>query len=113
MTVSDHAPEVHAGEGGPRPRPSRSLAGVLGLFIRHAHPPPTRPAGAPPAATYEPAVVPAQKPADGAIVALAKTALMKLGAGAREAEAMIAAAGPCATTEVLVLEALRRWPMPA
>ena len=61
------------------------------------------------------AVVPAGErvavaPAQLAIVSDARKALVALGFGVREADSLIAAAGVCATTDQLVLEALRRKP---
>ena len=52
-------------------------------------------------------------PAQVAIVADARKALVALGHGVREANSLIAAAGPWATVDHLVLEALRRKPLPA
>ncbi len=43
----------------------------------------------------------------------AQEALVALGVGAREAATLVASAGPCETTELLVMEALRRRPVPA
>ena len=54
---------------------------------------------------------PRVSPAQRASVADARKALMKLELSAREADRLIAAAGPCETTERLVLEALRRRPV--
>jgi len=57
----------------------------------------------------DPLLVPAQK----ANVEDATKALVKLGFGKRDVARMIAEVGPCASTEALVREALRRVPVSA
>ena len=59
-----------------------------------------------------PVHVGAVAPAQLSVVADARKALMALGLGVREADSSIAAAGPCSTTDQLVLAALRCKPLP-